>query len=281
MEKGTVFDIKEFAVFDGPGVRQTVFLKGCPLRCSWCHNPEGLSIKPQLIITDNGCLECDACKNVCLHDPCTVCGKCVEVCPLGLRKIAGKIVTSSELIDTVKINSDYYNTYGGGVTFSGGEPLLQADFLAEVLDGLDGIHKAIQTSGYAKSEDFIKIIDRLDYVMFDIKHTDCKTHKEYTGVENTQILKNLEVLKKHTVPFMARIPVIPGVNDSKENFENTAKLLEGADNLLGVELLPYHKTAGAKYSQVGMEYNPRFDVNKSVKIYLDVFENKGIRSKVL
>lgn len=281
MKTGVVFDLKEFAVFDGPGMRQTVFLKGCPLRCNWCHNPEGLCVAPELMVSVASCTHCGACKKVCTHENCISCGACVTACPLRLRHIAGTEMTSEELCAKLRENSEYYAKYGGGVTFSGGEPLMQAEFLMETLEKLPDLHKAIETSAYVAPEIFRRVVERLDYVMMDIKLFDREKHKKFCGVDNTWILENARQLCEGDKPFVIRIPVIPGVNDDAENMENTAKWVAGARSLEKVELLPYHKTAGAKYEMVGRAYDPQFDTEQPVRISQAIFESYGIRSEVL
>lgn len=287
---GTVFDIKEFSVYDGPGVRVTVFLKGCPLRCRWCHNPEGLSVRPQIMLSKNACISCGACvvedcpltgsleafesgaKN------CTGCGRCAEKCPAALRKISGREYTSEELIEKLKKYAPFISE-GGGVTFSGGEPTMQAEFLCEVLDGLP-FHKAMQTCGYCEPETFKKIIERLDFLFFDIKHADSEKHKLYTGVGNEKILENLRYLKTTCLPFVARIPLVAGVNDGRDNLEATASLLADAKNLLRVELLPYNAAAGAKYEMVGKKY-PFADFKAPETIDVTPFTERGIECKIM
>ncbi len=293
MKSGTIFDIKEFAVHDGPGVRQTVFFKGCPLHCQWCHNPEGLSANPQLMFSRSSCVQCGKCRLVCplsskedkcspaTPAKCTACGACVEVCPLGLRQISGQTLTSKELVNIIRENSDYYAALEGGVTFSGGEPLMQGDFLLEVLEQIPDLHTAIETSGYASSALFQAVTDRLSFIMMDVKLMDSALHRQYTGVDNRIILENLMYLCKGQKKFVVRIPMIPGVNNSKENLEQTAEFLSGAASLLRVELLPYHQTAGAKYGMLGMEYHPDFDTSASLQIPEHIFEKYKIRSVVL
>ena len=279
--KGLVFDIKQLAIFDGPGIRTTVFMKGCPMRCKWCHNPEGLEFKPQLMVSSNGCLHCNRCVEVCKHhDNCIVCGKCIDVCPLHLRKISGTYYESSELAELLKKDKKIYEMNEGGVTVSGGEPTAQPEFLIELLTKLDGVHRAIETSAFCEQSVFMEILKHLDYVMMDIKLVDPKKHREWTGCDNGRILENLNTLKASGIPFKIRIPLIPGVNDDPDNIRATALLLNGSETLEKVELLPYHTTAGAKYSMVGKEYNPGFDITKKPETHLEIFEKYGIRAEI-
>lgn len=280
--EGIVFDIKQMAVFDGPGIRTTVFLKGCPLRCQWCHNPEGLSFQPQLMVSENGCLKCEKCVSICKHpEACVSCGECIRVCPLRLRKIAGTKMSSEELVAELLRDREYLKTCGGGVTFSGGEPTAQPMFLLECLKKLSSMHRVIETSGYCEPQWFLRILKELDLVIMDIKIVDAKKHEQYTGVSNQVILQNLEQLKESGKPFWIRIPVIPGVNDSEENLRATAELLKNAKNLEKVELLPYHKTAGAKYKMVGADYNPEFNTEGEPNMNQKIFTDMGIKCECL
>ncbi len=250
MQTGVVFSIEEFAVNDGPGIRTTIFLKGCPLRCMWCHNPEGQKAVPQ---------------------PLTKQGR-TETC--------GYTIDAESLAARVRKDEDIFRDSGGGVTFTGGEPLVQVDFLCEVLDRLDGIHRAIETCGHASEESFKRVLDKVDYVLFDVKIVDSALHKKYTGVGNELIKSNLKTLCQSGKPFVVRVPLIPGVNDTKENMEATAELLQGAKGLQRVELLRYHKTAGAKYPMVGMEYKPDFDEDATPEIY-DTYTERNIKLLIL
>lgn len=281
-KKGIVFDIKQLAVFDGPGLRTTVFLKGCPLRCQWCHNPEGLSVKQELMVSGNGCRQCGKCKEVCTHpESCVVCGKCVRACPLHLRKICGTEMEASVLAAKLKKDKAFFEANEGGVTVSGGEPTMQPEFLLELLENLEGVHRAIETCGYCQEEIFRKVLENLELVIMDIKLVDDELHKKYTKRSNQMILHNLSILKESGKPFIIRVPLIPGVNDTEKNMKDTADLLADCKNLVRVELLPYHQTAGAKYSMVGKEYQPEFDTERAVQEMPEIFENAGITCKVL
>lgn len=282
MKTGLVFDIKEFSIFDGPGIRQTVFLKGCPLHCNWCHNPEGLSTISQIMVSPNACKHCGKCLEVCEHkDKCVLCGKCVELCPENARRIVGTKYTSNQLVEKIKKDSSYYDKYGGGVTFSGGEPLLQHEFLFEVVDKLNGVHKTIETSAFADENVFKRAIELFDYIIMDIKLMDDDMHKKYTGVSNEKILRNAKILMQSNKPFRIRIPLIPGVNDTEENIESFAKFVSEINKNTFIELLPYHKTAGAKYDMIGLKYVPIFDTDRKVQYHNDIFEKYGLECKVL
>ncbi len=277
MSKGTIFNIEEFAVHDGPGIRKLVFFKGCPLSCSWCHNPEGLSYCKELMISHAACIKCNRCKEICTNEVCIACGKCVEVCPLRLRKIAGREYEAQELAEILLKGKEVLTDSGGGITISGGEPLSQPEFLFDLIDLIKPVHIAIETSGYAEPEIFRKMVSVTDLVMMDIKHTDNLIHKQFTGVSNELILANLGFLCQSDTPFIIRIPLIPGVNDTISNFEQTAVLIKDSKNLVGVELLTYHQTAPAKYQMLGKEFIPGFDTEKKVNIWSDVFEKHNIK----
>ena len=278
---GTVFDIKEFAVFDGPGIRTTVFLKGCPLRCQWCHNPEGLSPKPQLMVSSASCVHCGACSRVCKHpDNCIACGVCVPYCRLGLRKIAGTIWTAEALAERLQRDADVYQMSGGGVTFSGGEPLMQWDFVSEVISRLKGIHTAIETSGYTNDEIFRQAMGTLDLIMMDWKVSDPEKHRYYTGVDQAPIRRHAEMLAAGETPFILRMPIIPGVNDTEKHFQTAAEIVKDAKTLLRIDILPYQRAAGAKYSMVGRNYSPEFDGAVPPHFFLSIFDKAGIPYKV-
>ena len=277
MSTGVVFDIKEFAVFDGPGIRTTVFLKGCPLRCQWCHNPEGLSPTPQLMVSTALCAHCGACERACSHpDGCVACGACVPMCKGGLRKIAGTPWTAEDLAARLNKDADVFRLSGGGVTFSGGEPLLQWDFASEVIDRLDGIPAAVETSGFASDAVFESVMDKCDLVMMDWKVSDPELHRRYTGVDQAPIRRHAEMLRAGDTPYILRMPMIPGVNDNEAHFATVANLVEGAKSLVRIDVLPYQRAAGAKYAMVGRDYAPDFDESCIPKYHLKYFEERNI-----
>ena len=275
--EGVVFDIKEFAVFDGPGIRTTVFMKGCPLRCQWCHNPEGLSPQPQLTVSPVSCTHCGECLKHCpTPGHCTACGRCVPYCRQGLRRVAGRRMAPEALAEKLLRGRKLLEESGGGVTFSGGEPLMQWPFVRETIARLDGLHCAVETSGYAPDAVFREVMETLDFIMMDIKLTDPEKHRRFTGVDNAPILRHADMLCAGDTPFVIRMPLIPGVNDERAHFEAVAARVAGAKALQRVELLPYHKTAGAKYGMVGMEYRPAFDTDRPVMIDTEPFEKRNI-----
>lgn len=247
--KGIIFDIKELALHDGPGARVTVFLKGCPLRCIWCHNPEGLSPQPQLMVKEQLCSHCGSCRRPCVHPECQPFGRCLYACPNGLIEQSGKEWTVDELVERLLGYADFFAKNGGGVTFSGGEPLLQSAFLFETARQLP-FHKAIETSGFAEPEVFGKALEFMDYIMLDIKLADDTLHRKYTGQGNKVVLRNLEYLKKSGKPYLIRTPLIPGITDTKDNLNAIANLIGDAP----WEKLKYNALAGAKYPMLGMTY---------------------------
>lgn len=250
MKSGIIFSIEEFAIHDGPGIRTTFFLKGCPLRCAWCHNPEGISPKPQLMHKKSGTITC------------------------------GVEMTTADLVERIVENKEIYVQNKGGITFTGGEPLMQNDFIIELMQMLPEIHIVIETCGYASGRIFKQVISLTDMVLFDVKHTDPVLHKKYTGKDNRLILQNLTYLCEASKEFIIRIPLIPDVNDTPDNMKRIAELVKDAKSLIRVELLRYHKTAGAKYKMIGLEYNPPFDVTKSPRIYTDIFEKYNIQTLI-
>jgi len=274
---GTIFDIKEFAVFDGPGIRTTVFMKGCPLRCQWCHNPEGLSPAPQLMVSHAACTHCGACSAVCPSpEHCTACGACIPVCRGGYRRIVGETWTAEALAARLQKDADVYALSGGGVTFSGGEPLMQWPFVQTVIKHLSGVHVAIETSGFSSDEIFTDAMGCCDLILLDWKVSDPVLHKRYTGVDQSPILRHVQMLAKGSTPFILRMPIIPGVNDNAAHFETAAALVRDSSSLVRIDVLPYQRAAGAKYEMVGMDYQTDFDEASAPKFFTEVFEREGI-----
>lgn len=269
---GMIYNIQRFSLHDGPGIRTTVFLKGCPLRCAWCHNPESQRIRPQLSLFESRCLRCGQCFALCpchqLADgahtvdfqACTACGRCVDGCAAGALEILGRETTAEEAAEEALRDLPFYQTSGGGVTLSGGEPTMQADFAAELLARVRaaGVHTALETCGHAPWTSFGKLLTHLDMILYDVKQMDGDKHKAYTGVDNGLILDNLRRLCSRDVhaEIVVRTPVIPGYNDQPENFAALADFLKGMERIPRVELLPYNELAGSKYPRLGMTYSP-------------------------
>lgn len=270
---GNVFSIEEFSVYDGPGIRTTVFLKGCPLRCSWCHNPEGQKKESEYVKSPNGCIGCGNCFNGINEE-------IAKKCPMNLIRLCGEYFESDALCERLLKNGRILNS-GGGVTFSGGEPFVQSGFLFECLEKLKGkLHTAIQTSGYCHANTFEKALNLADYFLFDIKIADEKLHKKYTGVSNKMILENFARLAKSRKAFTVRIPLIPDIIDNSDNLYAIAEILRNND-VYYVELLPYNKMAGSKYKMAFREYKPDFNENAQSEFKKEIFLQYGIKTKIM
>lgn len=271
MTRGTVFNIQKFSIHDGPGVRTTVFLKGCPLSCKWCHNPESLSRNTQLVRYPERCTLCGNCAEVCptgaftmpskdelVYDitKCDACGKCVDVCYYEALEIAGKTMTVEEVMNVIERDEVFYETSEGGVTFSGGEPLYQPDFLKELAKAckVKGYHVAVDTSGFTYWSNIEKIVNYVDLFLFDIKGVNNETHKKYVGVSNELILENLKKLDKKNVDIFIRMPLAKDINDSDEDIKLALDLFRNLKNIKQVNLLEYHSMGMEKYSRIGKEY---------------------------
>ena len=246
MSEGIVFNIEELTVHDGDGVRVTVFMKGCPLRCSWCHNPEGLKAQPELLYKRVRCAGCGECQKGCGHEDCKPFGRCLHVCPYDCLTVAGERYTPDALAAKLNKYKRIFDACGGGVTFSGGEPLMQWEFISEVIDLLDGINVAIETSGYAPKQVFESAVEKLDFIYMDLKLFDAAEPKKHTGCDNTLIKENFLYLRSSGKPFTIRTPLISGITDTKENLDAIEKFIGGAN----WEKLPENKLAGAKYDML-------------------------------
>ena len=266
--RGTVFNVQRASFHDGPGVRTTVFLKGCPLRCPWCHNPEGIAPRPQVIVNDARCLGCGSCGEACPRPGgplssgaamgsagCLDCGRCLDACPAAARMGVGREWTVDEVLSEVRRDRLAYDTSGGGVTFSGGEPLHQPGFLLACLDACrrEGIHTAVDTCGFAPAAVAEAVAGAAHLLLWDLKHLDPARHHELTGAPLAPILANLEAAARRGARIWLRIPVIPGVNDDDANLRAAAAVAARLTAVERVSLLPYHRTGTGKASRLGLD----------------------------
>ena len=268
--KGLVFDIQKFALHDGPGIRTTVFLKGCPLNCVCCCNPESQSFRSQLSFDVSKCMGCLKCIDICPEKAisvvstkikvdfttCTACGNCVDECPDSAFLIFGNEMTAHQVLDEVSRDKDYFENSGGGITLSGGEVMAQVDFAIEILKLAKGrnIHTVIETSGYTKTDNFTKIIPFVDLFLFDYKYTESKLHEEFTGVEPELILANLDYLYQKKADILLRCLIIPGINNNQTHFQEICNLSIKYPELKGIEILSYHNFGASKYTKTGKKY---------------------------
>ena len=281
MSRALVFSVEEFSVFDGPGMRTSVFLCGCPLRCEWCHNPEGQSFKNHIVRSPNGCTKCGECiKRASVIDGKRVFSEeSIKNCPNNLLRYCAVEYTPESLCKKLEKNFRILNAGGGGVTFSGGEPTSNSEFLLDCLKLLEGkTNRAVQTCGYCSPELFSKVLDNCDYMLFDVKLIDDGEHKKYTGVSNENILKNFKTLVSSKKDFVIRTPLIPTVTDTEKNIRGIAELLS-LHGVKYIELLPYNKFAGSKYQLDGRVYAPSFDENVPVALRHEIFAEYGIVSR--
>jgi len=269
MITGIIFNIQRYSIHDGPGIRTTVFLKGCPLSCWWCQNPESQLSGQEMIFWGDRCIGCGACSTICPSDAiqikngipitekekCILCGKCIEKCPALAREMIGKKLTIEEVIKEIEKDLVFYEESDGGVTFSGGEPLRQSEFLEGLLNGCreKKIHTAVDTSGYISWEILNKISPKVDLFLYDLKLMDIERHKKYSGVSNEIILENLKKLSSVHHNIFVRFPVIPGINDDYQNIKETGEFLSSL-KIAQVNLIPYHYIGIDKYKRLGRPY---------------------------
>ena len=266
---GIIFNIQRYSIHDGPGIRTTVFLKGCPLNCWWCQNPESQLSGQEMIFWGDRCISCGACSTICPSnaiqikngipvtekEKCILCGKCIEKCPTLAREMTGEKLATEEVIKEIEKDLVFYEESGGGVTFSGGEPLGQSEFLEGLLSGCrkKKIHTAVDTSGYISWEILNKISPKVDLFLYDLKIMNNEKHKKYTGVSNEIILENLKKLSSIHNNIFIRFPVIPGINDDYQNIKETGVFLSSL-KIAQVNLLPYHYMGIDKYRRLGRTY---------------------------
>jgi pyruvate formate lyase activating enzyme len=264
-----VFDIQRASLHDGPGVRTTIFLKGCPLDCIWCHNPEAIASKPQLFFYFDKCTQCGDCAAVCEDDvhhftsgehtidynKCTLCGKCVETCNFSALKIIGTKMSVDDVMREIMADFDFYKNSGGGMTLSGGEPLAQFSFSMELLKRCreTGVSTCVETSGFISASQFKKILPYVDIFLFDYKLTGSEEHLKYTGVPNERILKNLDAAYHSGVPVILRCIVVPGINDTDLHFKAICAIGEKYPGLKAIEILPYHTMGNSKRTSTGVK----------------------------
>jgi pyruvate formate lyase activating enzyme len=291
---GILFDIRRYSVHDGPGIRTTVFFKGCPLNCWWCHNPEGKSPDIEIFQRENRCIRCGACLQVCEvgaiyqrndsfetdRQLCNLCGACVEECYAEARELVGKRMSVGEVMEEIERDRPFYEQSGGGVTFSGGEPLFQPAFLAALLQACrsQGIHTALDTCGYASWETLNRLRHDVDLFLYDLKLIDEERHRQFTGVSNQPILENLRRLSALGHSLLVRFPVIPYINDDEINLRQMVEFLLSLPQKYPVDLLPYHASALHKYNGLGVEYHlletpaPEQEHLNAIKSYFESYE---------
>lgn len=295
---GTVFNIQGYSIHDGPGIRTTVFLKGCPLDCLWCQNPESKETAPQLMFYANLCVGCGACAKACPNasivikdqlastdrKSCQACGKCVDVCAAHAREITGKVMEAAEVAQKACADKLFFEESGGGVTLSGGEVMAQPSFAREVLRLCKekGVHTCIETSGFASWDTMKSVLEYVDLVLYDFKCMDSEKHKKYTGVNNEMILSNAKrIVHELGKPLVGRIPLITGINDTVENITQTAKFIsEELKPHTRVHLLPYNSLGESKNANLGKEDYLKLEGSSDEKLQLfkEILENHGLEA---
>lgn len=294
--RGRVFDVQRFSVHDGPGIRTTVFLQGCPLRCAWCHNPEGVDARGHLSFRAERCVACGFCLDACTrnahtmsngdHDldrqRCVVCGACASECWARALEIVGRDIDVEGVMSEVRRDAPFYLASDGGVTLSGGEPLAQPEFAAALLRTArtEGIRTCVETCGYAEFTVLERILPDVDLFLFDIKDTDDHRHRRYTGVSNRRILANLRDLHDRGAPIRLRLPLVPGFNDREDHLSGILDLCRALPRLLGVEILPYHPLGNDKYEPLGLasatELPETHLDDETLRAWVDALRDSGV-----
>jgi len=297
METGLVFNIQRYSIQDGPGIRTTVFLKGCPMDCWWCHNPESQDPETEIVVIEGRCIHCGECWKVCPQESagapgapdgtrrCIRCGACVAVCPTGARQMVGRPMTAADVLAEVLKDRVFYEESGGGVTFSGGEPLLQPGFLKAVLAACHSasLHTAVDTCGFAPKEDLLAIAPLADLFLYDLKFMDEASHVRYTGASGAGILDNLRALGRVHENIWIRIPIVPGINDSADHLEALARCASSLSGVRQVNVLPYHEAGAYKSPRVGKAYRLQKIAPPSPERMEDVaakFRGHGLNVKI-
>ncbi len=300
MKSSLVFDIKRYAINDGPGIRVTVFFKGCPLSCVWCHNPESQSSSVQKMYSREKCLGCEACVEVCEQaacvltpdgivtssDLCILCGKCAEVCPSKATEMSGDPLLVEDIMEIIAREKPLLEESGGGVTFSGGEPLMHPDLLLSLLEacGELGIHRCVDTAGMASRELLLEVANNAELFLFDLKMMDSDRHYKYTGVHNRGLLKNLQLLAETDVEIIVRIPLVKDINDDDENIQASALFIAALPGKKrAVNLLPYHDLAVKKHAKLGRDYdspNLKEPDQERLESIIEIFTQAGLSASV-
>jgi pyruvate formate lyase activating enzyme len=295
---GNIFDVQRFSIHDGPGIRTVVFFKGCPLHCPWCSNPESQNSTPELLYSRSRCLRCGSCVSVCPEEAlaladdgviiersrCVPCDECSQACPSGVLRLAGRRVTAAEVLDEVARDSIFYQHSGGGMTLSGGEPLVQPDFALALLEGARalGFHSAVETNGLTSPEIIRRVLSQTDLILYDIKHMHSARHRAATGETNTAILENARLAATLGSEMMIRVPVIPGFNDDLSQITAIGKFAREL-GISELHLLPYHRYGITKYASLGRAYTLS-EANAPTQSQMDSFRDElqalGLRVRI-
>ena len=298
-QTGLVFNIQKYSLHDGPGIRTTVFLKGCPLKCLWCHNPEGISPLPEIVLLESRCLACSECRSACplpsanhgtgfmplRDDECTLCGECVDACPSGSRQMLGRTRSVADVMASVRQDRVFYDDSGGGLSVSGGEPLSQPQFLLALLEACrrEGIHTVLDTTGFGHTEHLLAAARLTDLVLYDLKVFDDARHRQLTGVSNKLILANLQQLDRAHPNIWLRLPLVPGFNDDLANLRQIADFAVGLRHITQVNLLPFHRTGIDKFARLGKTHaldGVQTPSAELMEMAVGIFHDAGLQAKI-